>query len=46
VTSVWQEVADRVWVRRYESLDQTIGAIGGDAGLAVIDTRANHRLAD
>ena len=42
----WQEVADRVWIRRYESLDQTIGAIGGDAGLAVIDTRANHRLAD
>jgi glyoxylase-like metal-dependent hydrolase (beta-lactamase superfamily II) len=46
VTSVWQEVADRVWIRRYESLDQTIGAIGGDAGLAVIDTRATHRLAD
>jgi glyoxylase-like metal-dependent hydrolase (beta-lactamase superfamily II) len=46
VTSVWQEVGDRVWVRRYEALDQTIGAIGGDAGLAVIDTRANHRLAD
>jgi glyoxylase-like metal-dependent hydrolase (beta-lactamase superfamily II) len=46
VTSVWHEVADRVWIRRYEALDQTIGAIGGDAGLAVIDTRANHRLAD
>ena len=43
---VWQEVADRVWIRRYDSLDQTIGAIGGDAGLAVVDTRANHRLAD
>ena len=46
MTSVWHEVADRVWIRRYEALDQTIGAIGGDAGLAVIDTRANHRLAD
>jgi glyoxylase-like metal-dependent hydrolase (beta-lactamase superfamily II) len=46
VTSRWREVGDRVWVRRYEALDQTIGAIGGDAGLAVIDTRANHRLAD
>ena len=33
-------------MRRYEALDQTIGAIGGEAGLAVIDTRANHRLAD
>jgi glyoxylase-like metal-dependent hydrolase (beta-lactamase superfamily II) len=46
VTSPWLEVGDRVWIRRYESLDQTIGAIGGDAGLAVIDTRANHLLAD
>ncbi len=46
MSSPWQEVADRVWVRRYESLDQTIGAIGGDAGLAVLDTRATHRLAD
>ncbi len=46
MTSPWREVGDRVWVRRYESLDQTIGAIGGEAGLAVVDTRANHRLAD
>jgi glyoxylase-like metal-dependent hydrolase (beta-lactamase superfamily II) len=46
VSSVWNEVGDRVWVRRYEALDQTIGAVGGEAGLAVIDTRANHRLAD
>ena len=46
VTSVWREVGDRVWIRRYESLDQTIGAVGGDAGVAVIVTRANHRLAD
>jgi glyoxylase-like metal-dependent hydrolase (beta-lactamase superfamily II) len=43
---VWREVGDRVWVRRYESLDQTIGVIGGASGLVVIDTRANHRLAD
>ena len=46
MTSPWREVGDRVWVRRYESLDQTIGAIGSEAGLAVVDTRANHRLAD
>lgn len=44
--TVWQEVADRVWVRRYEPLDQTIGVIGGEVGLAVVDTRASHRLAD
>jgi len=46
VSSRWQEIADRVWIRRYELLDQTIGVIGGDAGLLVIDTRASHRLAD
>ena len=46
MTSVWREVGDRVWVRRYEALDQTIGVIGGAAGLVVIDTRATHRLAD
>ena len=41
--SVWQEVGDRVWVRRYAALDQTIGAA---SGLVVIDTRASHPLAD
>jgi len=46
VTSVWREVGDRVWIRRYEALDQTIGVIGGASGLVVIDTRASHRLAD
>ena len=46
MTSVWREVGDRVWVRRYEWLDQTIGVIGGADGLVVIDTRANHLLAD
>jgi DNA-binding sugar fermentation-stimulating protein len=46
VTSIWREVADRVWVRRYAPLDQTIGVIGGEDGLVVIDTRATHPLAD
>jgi glyoxylase-like metal-dependent hydrolase (beta-lactamase superfamily II) len=46
VTTPWREVADRVWVRRYEALDQTIGVIGAADGLVVIDTRASHRLAD
>ena len=46
MSSPWREVGDRVWVRRYESLDQTIGVIGGDTGLVVIDTRSSHRLAD
>jgi glyoxylase-like metal-dependent hydrolase (beta-lactamase superfamily II) len=46
VTSPWQEVGDRVWIRRYGPLDQTIGVVGSDGLLAVVDTRANHRLAD
>ncbi len=42
----WSEIADRVWVGRYQSLDQTIGVIAGDDGLAVIDTLASHHQAD
>ncbi|TMD28505.1 MAG: MBL fold metallo-hydrolase [Chloroflexi bacterium] len=41
---VWQEIGDRVWVRRYEMLDQTIGAVAGDDGLLIVDTRGSHRL--
>lgn len=36
----WREVADRVFVRRYEFFDQTIGAVIGAAGAVVIDTRS------
>jgi glyoxylase-like metal-dependent hydrolase (beta-lactamase superfamily II) len=48
---VWREVGDRVFVRRYgtwhdEAFDQNIGAVVGADGVAVIDTRASHRLAD
>ncbi|HSI99661.1 MAG TPA: MBL fold metallo-hydrolase [Patescibacteria group bacterium] len=46
MTGSWQEIGDRVWVRRYQPLDQTIGVIGGASGLVVVDTRASHRLAD
>lgn len=46
MTSVWREIGDRVWVRRYAWLDQTIGVIGGEDGLVIIDTRATHPLAD
>ena len=41
--TVWNEIADRVWVRRYRFFDQTIGVVGGDGGLLVIDTRTSHR---
>ncbi len=42
----WTEIGDRVWIGRYEFLDQTIGVIGGAAGLVVIDTLSSHRQAD
>jgi glyoxylase-like metal-dependent hydrolase (beta-lactamase superfamily II) len=41
----WQEIGDRVWVRRYPLLDQTIGTVGGDDGLLVVDSRMSHRRA-
>jgi glyoxylase-like metal-dependent hydrolase (beta-lactamase superfamily II) len=42
--STWLEIGARVWVRRYEMLDQTIGAVAGDDGLLIVDTRGSHRL--
>ncbi|HYN63834.1 MAG TPA: MBL fold metallo-hydrolase [Candidatus Limnocylindrales bacterium] len=49
--NVWAEVADRVFVRRYdtwlgESFDQNVGVVLGMAGAVVVDTRASHLLAD
>jgi glyoxylase-like metal-dependent hydrolase (beta-lactamase superfamily II) len=35
------EVADRVWVARYEWADVNITAIGGDRGLVVVDTHGS-----
>jgi glyoxylase-like metal-dependent hydrolase (beta-lactamase superfamily II) len=43
--TVWHEIGDRIWVRRYQFYDQTIGVVGGDGGLLVIDTRTSHRQA-
>jgi glyoxylase-like metal-dependent hydrolase (beta-lactamase superfamily II) len=42
----WLEVADRVFVRRYEFLDQSIGAVIGGEGVLVVDTRATFVQAD
>ncbi|HEY8987395.1 MAG TPA: MBL fold metallo-hydrolase [Candidatus Limnocylindrales bacterium] len=44
--SVWSEVGDRVFVRRYVFYDQNIGAILGDDGVLIVDTRISHRQAD
>ncbi|MEV0613570.1 MBL fold metallo-hydrolase [Nonomuraea sp. NPDC050404] len=39
----WQEVGDRVYVRRHRSYDLNIGLIVGDGHCLVLDTRASHR---
>jgi glyoxylase-like metal-dependent hydrolase (beta-lactamase superfamily II) len=40
--SSWLEVGDRVFVRRYRFADQGIGAVVGDDGVLVIDTRSTY----
>jgi glyoxylase-like metal-dependent hydrolase (beta-lactamase superfamily II) len=44
--SVWTEIGDRVFIRRYAFYDQNIGAILGDDGVLIVDTRISHRQAD
>jgi glyoxylase-like metal-dependent hydrolase (beta-lactamase superfamily II) len=44
--AAWQEIGERVFVRRYELFDQTIGVVIGAEGAVVIDTRTSHRRAD
>jgi glyoxylase-like metal-dependent hydrolase (beta-lactamase superfamily II) len=39
--SAFVEVADRVWVARYDWFDVNVGVIGGEAGLVVVDTNAS-----
>ena len=35
------EVADRVWMARYEWLDVNVSVVAGDDGLLVLDTNAS-----
>ena len=42
----FDELADGVFRRRYESLDLNIGVVIGGDGVLVIDTRASHRQAE
>jgi glyoxylase-like metal-dependent hydrolase (beta-lactamase superfamily II) len=44
--ALWTEVGDRVFVRRYAFYDQNIGAILGEDGVLIVDTRVSHRQAD
>jgi glyoxylase-like metal-dependent hydrolase (beta-lactamase superfamily II) len=40
--SVWREVGDRVFVRRYPFFDQNITAVVGDGQVLVVDTRSTY----
>jgi glyoxylase-like metal-dependent hydrolase (beta-lactamase superfamily II) len=44
--SVWTELGDRCWVRRYDEWDLNIGLVVGSAGAVVIDTRATTEEAE
>jgi glyoxylase-like metal-dependent hydrolase (beta-lactamase superfamily II) len=44
--ALWTEVGNRVFVRRYAFYDQNIGAILGDDGVLIVDTRISHRQAE
>jgi glyoxylase-like metal-dependent hydrolase (beta-lactamase superfamily II) len=44
--SVFDELGDGVFRRRYESLDLNIGVVTGDAAMLVVDSRASYREAD
>ena len=41
----WQDIGDGIFVRRYPSLALTIGAVIGDDGVLLVDTRASHSQA-
>jgi glyoxylase-like metal-dependent hydrolase (beta-lactamase superfamily II) len=43
---MFDELADGVFRRRYESLDLNVGVVLGEQGILVIDTRASHVEAD
>lgn len=44
--SVFDELGDGVFRRRYESLDLNIGVVIGTESLLIVDSRATHRQAD
>jgi glyoxylase-like metal-dependent hydrolase (beta-lactamase superfamily II) len=44
--SVFDELGNRVFRRRYESLDLNIGVVAGEEAVLVVDSRASHRQAD
>ncbi|MEX1125795.1 MAG: MBL fold metallo-hydrolase [Acidimicrobiia bacterium] len=43
---MFDELADGVFRRRFDSLDLNVGVVVGGEGLLIVDTRASHREAD
>lgn len=43
---LWNEIADRVFVRRYQPLDISVALVLGETGALLVDTRCNPREAD
>lgn len=43
---MFDELADGVFRRRFDSLDLNVGVVLGDEGVLIVDTRASHREAD
>jgi glyoxylase-like metal-dependent hydrolase (beta-lactamase superfamily II) len=43
---MFDELADGVFRRHYESIDLNVGVVVGEDGLLIVDTRASHREAD
>ncbi|MEO3793120.1 MBL fold metallo-hydrolase [Nonomuraea sp. B10E15] len=41
----WQEIGDRVYVRRHRSYDMNVGLVVGDGHCMVLDTRTSYREA-
>jgi glyoxylase-like metal-dependent hydrolase (beta-lactamase superfamily II) len=39
--TAWQEVADRIWVRRYEPYDVNVTVVAGEVGALLVDTRTS-----
>ncbi len=41
----FREIADRIWLARYEWWDVNITLVGGSTGLLMVDTHASTRAA-
>jgi len=45
--TAWQEVAERIWVRRYDPFDVNVTVVAGDHGVLLVDTRTSlHEAAE